>query len=48
MTDKILNSKQQEDLREEFEDVERKLGEDTHSRFEKLVEEIDRKVRQTK
>ncbi len=48
MTDKILNSKQQEDLGEEFEDVERKLGEDTHSRFKKLVGEIDRKVRQTK
>lgn len=41
MADKILNSKQQEKLAEEFEDVERQLGAGIHSRFEKLVEEIE-------
>jgi hemerythrin-like domain-containing protein len=48
MADKILNSKQQEELTEEFEVVERQLGVDIHSHFEKLAEEIDQKVRQIK
>lgn len=48
MTDKILNSKQQEELTEGFESVEKQLGKDTHSRFEKLAQAIDQKVRQLK
>ena len=48
MTDKILNFKQQEELAEGFEGVENQLGKDTHSHFEKLAQEVERKVRQIK
>ena len=40
MTNKILNDAEQEDLQTKFEMVEKEVGPDTHTRYNRLAEEI--------
>jgi len=44
MTDKILNDKEQKELAEEFELVEKKIGLDVHQRFEQLASTLVEKA----
>jgi hemerythrin-like domain-containing protein len=42
MTNKILNSEEQNDLRQKFEMVEKTIGPDVHQRFVQLSEKLER------
>ncbi|MDD5584088.1 MAG: hemerythrin domain-containing protein [Candidatus Omnitrophica bacterium] len=46
MTNKILNDKDQEELGIKFKKVEEEIGPDTHHKYERLAEEIDKKFNQ--
>ena len=46
MTNKILNDIEQKDLQAKFEMVEKEIGVDTHIRYERLAEEIDKRFSQ--
>lgn len=39
MTEKILSAEEQQTLAEKFDQVEKKVGEDVHERFERMVEQ---------
>lgn len=43
MTNKILNATEQKDLQAKFETVEEEIGPDTHTKYKRLAEKIDRK-----
>lgn len=45
MTDKILDEREQQELVENFEIVERKIGPEVHQRFEQLAEKLEARVR---
>ncbi|MDD2310117.1 MAG: hemerythrin domain-containing protein [Desulfuromonadaceae bacterium] len=45
MTDKILNEKEQQELMEKFELVEKEIGPDVHRRFEQLAATLAEKYR---
>ncbi len=40
MTNKVLNDKDQKELSDQFEAVEKEIGRDVHKRFEKIAEEL--------
>ncbi len=44
MTNKILTAKEQEELQEKFEAVEKEVGLDTHHQFEVMVENLEKKT----
>jgi hemerythrin-like domain-containing protein len=44
MTNKILSSQEQKELREKFETVEKEIGRDVHRRFEQLADKLEERI----
>jgi hemerythrin-like domain-containing protein len=47
MADKILSAKEQDDLYEKFELVEKEIGLDVHQRFEQFAEQLEREAQKS-